>query len=87
MPINDSTVRDALSRLGHWAKAQIVSEVPADLAVCEFDCRECQCSSSNWMNCQHRISKTTGGLRASVVQAKRPDTVVSEKVPPLGDAA
>jgi hypothetical protein len=74
MPINDSTVRNALSRLGHWAKAQIVSEVPEDLAICEFDCRESQCSSSNWMTCERRISKTAGELGPAVIQPKHRDS-------------
>jgi hypothetical protein len=81
--MNDSTVRNALGRLGYWAKAQIVSEVPEDLAICEFDCRESQCSLSNWLSCQRRISQTAGELRPAVTEPNRPDTVV----PRLGDAA
>lgn len=40
MPMNLSKLWIALSELGNWAMEQSVAEVPADLALCEFDCRK-----------------------------------------------
>ena len=62
MPMNFSNLRISLSKLGHWAKEQIVAEVPDDLAVCEFDCRKSQCSWDEWVSCERRISKAAGEL-------------------------
>jgi hypothetical protein len=88
MSLNNSRLRDALSRLGHWAQVQIVSEVPEDLAICEFDCPETQCSISKWMSCQRRISKTAGELSPTAIAPKRPEMVLgAESVQPVGDAA
>jgi hypothetical protein len=49
-------LRFCLSRLGHWMREQVVTEVPADLALCEFDCQQTACSSEEWTTCQRRIS-------------------------------
>ena len=61
-------LRFCLSRLGHWMQEQVVVEVPADLALCEFDCRQTTCSSEEWTICQRRISKAAGELMPFVRQ-------------------
>ena len=71
MPMNFSNLLVSLSKLGHWAKEQIVAEVPDDLAVCEFDCRESQCSWDEWASCERRISKAAGELMPSAIQQER----------------
>ncbi len=71
MRINFSNLRISLSELGHWAKEQSVAEVPADLALCEFDCRKSQCSRDEWVSCERRISKAAGELMPSVIQQER----------------
>jgi len=71
MPMSFSNLRISLSKLGHWAKEQIVAEVPDDLAVCEFDCRESQCSWDEWASCERRISKAAGELMPSAIQQER----------------
>jgi hypothetical protein len=38
-------------------KAQILAEVPADMAACEFDCREVDCVAKDWESCSHRQQK------------------------------
>ena len=75
MPMNFSNLRISLSKLGHWAKEQIVAEVPGDLAVCEFDCRESQCSWDEWGSCERRISKAAGELMP--LESLHDDTYVS----------
>jgi len=48
-----------LSRFLQWLKLQIVSEVPAEDAVCEFDCRKQQCSYGEWAACTRRTKYLT----------------------------
>ncbi len=57
MPMKLVQLRSSLSRLGHWVQQQIVTEVPSDIAFCEFDCRQTACSSEEWATCQRRISQ------------------------------
>jgi len=68
MPINLVQLRFRFSRLGHWVQEQVVAEVPADLALCEFDCRQTACSSEEWTTCRRRISKAAGELMPCVQQ-------------------
>lgn len=44
--------RTALDKLWQWAKNHIVQEVPAGLAVCEFQCRREHCTVSHWRGCE-----------------------------------
>jgi hypothetical protein len=71
MPMNLSKLRISLSELGHWVKEQSVAEVPAGLALCEFDCRKSQCSWDEWVSCERRISRAAGELMPSIVQQER----------------
>ena len=32
-----------------------VPQVPPDIAACEFDCRELECSQGQWERCEHRL--------------------------------
>ncbi|GAC1624351.1 MAG: hypothetical protein PVS2B2_15360 [Candidatus Acidiferrum sp.] len=43
--------RTAFGRVWQWMKDQIVQDVPAGLAVCEFGCRREQCTVSQWQAC------------------------------------
>jgi hypothetical protein len=61
-------LRSCLNRLSHWVQKQVVAEVPADLALCEFDCWQSVCSSEEWTTCQRRISKAAGELMPFVQQ-------------------
>ncbi len=48
-----------------WARFKnrwIISEIPQDIALCEFDCRKGQCSSGEWAACNRRISRAAGEL-------------------------
>jgi len=71
MPMDFPNLHVALSELAHWAKEQSVAEVPADLALCEFDCRKSQCSWDKWVSCERRISKAAGELMPSAIQQER----------------
>ena len=52
------TLRNSISELTHWLRAQWVTEVPEDLAICEFECPESQCSWDDWAQCVRRVSNT-----------------------------
>ena len=49
-------LRTSIIELGRWLKAQLIAEVPDDLAICEFECRESECCFDGWANCVRRIS-------------------------------
>jgi len=50
-------LRTSIIELCRWLKAQWVADVPDDLAICEFECRESKCSFDGWANCVRRISQ------------------------------
>ncbi len=37
-----------------WVSNVLVRPVPADQAVCEFDCRKTSCSQGEWETCERR---------------------------------
>ena len=61
-------LRFSLNGLSHWMREQVVTDVPAGLAPCEFDCRQTTCSSEGWTTCQCRISRAAGELMPCVQQ-------------------
>jgi hypothetical protein len=44
--------RTALVELWRWIKSEIVQDVPAGLAVCEFECQRTHCTVSHWRGCE-----------------------------------
>jgi len=75
MPTKFTKLRLAISELGHWVRKQIVAEVLANLALCEFDCRKSWCSWNEWVSCERRISKAAGELMPSAIQHNAPDAI------------
>ena len=55
-----SRPQNAFVRLWLWAKGQIVSDVPEDIALCEFDCRKPQCTQGEWETCSRRLTRAAG---------------------------
>jgi hypothetical protein len=47
-------------KLRLWLKSQIVSDVPPELALCEFGCRKTQCRFDEWAHCEKRLSYLAG---------------------------
>ena len=43
-----------------WQKvtAMVSVEVPAEVAACEFDCRELNCETRQWASCPRRVHKS-----------------------------
>jgi hypothetical protein len=67
-------VSGALTRLRQWIREQAIQDVPADIALCEFDCRKGQCSLNEWQTCQRRLTGAAGELspRAESVRGTVP---------------
>jgi len=57
-----------LQNIWDWAWGHIISEVPAEDALCEFDCHKPQCTEREWENCVRRLQRAAGEL----MPAKRP---------------
>lgn len=55
--MNTTKLPVLVNELCHWLRNQIVAEVPADLAVCEFECRKTECFSDEWVCCERRLSR------------------------------
>jgi hypothetical protein len=50
--------RDICDRV--WG--QVISEVPENHALCEYDCRKPQCTEREWENCERRLQHAAGQL-------------------------
>lgn len=61
-----------------WLWRQVVEDVPAGDAICEFDCRKSQCQVGEWETCERRLQEAAGELMPSQEPAIRPDA--AEKV-------
>jgi hypothetical protein len=51
-------------------KSSIATEVPADMAACEFSCREETCTAEEWETCDRRH------LEAEAVRSRQQNDVV-----------
>jgi len=45
-----------IARFKHWLTGQLVSEVPLDIALCEYGCRKSQCLQEEWEHCERRLA-------------------------------
>jgi len=50
-----TNAKQVLGTARRWLKAQIVRDVPEDIALCEFDCRKGQCLFGEWESCERRL--------------------------------
>jgi hypothetical protein len=66
-------------KLSLWLKGQIVSDVPPEDALCEFDCRKRNCQFGDWSNCANRLSYLA--LESSLTAR------ISNEQPPIEAAA
>ncbi len=51
-----------LRRLWEWIVGHWVSNVPAEIMVCEFECKKEQCLQGEWDTCEHRILRSAEQL-------------------------
>jgi hypothetical protein len=42
---------------------QLIQDVPEAIAVCEFDCRETDCTVERWASCERRLRARQGYSR------------------------
>jgi len=45
-----------------WLRRQVVEDVPAEDALCEFDCRKPDCAVGEWQTCERRLQNAAGEL-------------------------
>lgn len=62
MPTDPKNVFGSLLEIWKRFAGRLVGNVPADIALCEFDCRKEQCRYDEWSSCERRISKAAGEL-------------------------
>jgi hypothetical protein len=60
----------AVAKFGHWLTAQLASEVPLDIALCEHGCRKPQCLQKDWEHCERRLAFIRRTHAASPEKAK-----------------
>lgn len=44
----------------HFLVNHLIQDVPSELAACEFDCRETECSMERWISCERRMQTQRG---------------------------
>jgi hypothetical protein len=42
-----------------WTEAHMVGTVPAEIAECEFDCRQSPCLDVDWVSCERRVIRAS----------------------------
>jgi hypothetical protein len=50
----------AFAKFRRWLTGQLVSEVPLDIALCEYGCRKRQCLQEDWEHCERRLAFIKG---------------------------
>lgn len=60
-----------ISRLRGWVGPELVSDVPSDLAACEFECKRPECSDEKFIGCERRR------LAAAMATGMEPGTTAS----------
>lgn len=43
-----------VDRVRGWVGSQVVSDVPDDIAACEFECKRPECSDEKFIGCERR---------------------------------
>jgi len=56
-----------VGRLRGWMGMQLVSDVPDDIAACEFECKRPECSDERFVGCERR--RRTEALMAKTDKA------------------
>ena len=61
-----------LSTVWRLMVGQVSQEVPAEDALCEFDCRKPQCFEGEWENCMRRVRRAAGELMPLKAPGRNP---------------
>jgi len=61
-----------LRTVWRWMVGRISREVPAEDALCEFDCRKPQCFEGEWENCMRRVERAAGELMPLKAPGRNP---------------
>jgi hypothetical protein len=71
MPQEGALQGNPLQRVWRFLKRQVVDDTPAELEICEFDCRKDQCVQDEWATCEKRTLKGAGELYPESAEAKK----------------
>jgi len=58
MPESRKKKVSRFARLRQWFENHIIQEAPEHYQICEFSCREFECSMGNWEKCEKRLRST-----------------------------
>jgi len=72
LPEQRRSTTDFFRRVWQNVQKQFIEDVPADIGLCEFDCRKPECSMGEWQNCDRRIVKAAGELSPGGDSPNRP---------------
>jgi hypothetical protein len=73
------TIQTLHRKFWQWLKDQIAQDVPEADGLCEYDCRNQQCTEEEWATCERRIHKAAGELWPDSSPAPRGETNPSVK--------
>jgi hypothetical protein len=65
-----AVVRHAFQWFRQFVERHIVGEVPDEIGLCEFDCRELQCTERQWAVCERRRRKGAEELFPAVTSQR-----------------
>lgn len=72
-----------LKGLVRWIADQFVRDVPADDALCVFDCKTEQCTVGEWATCNRRLHRAAGELMPDSGQEPSPEAnPVADEIEP-----
>jgi hypothetical protein len=71
-----------LQKAWKWVTGQVVGDVPAGDALCEFDCRNRECTQGDWENCDRRRQRGAGEFMPANTATPEPAVIADPKQPP-----
>ena len=77
MTMHFTKIRTSVGELSRWVRNQIVANVPAELAPCEFDCPRSECSLDEGIWCERWVSRAAGERMSLASQRESSEDVQS----------
>lgn len=70
------TTKRMVDRLCDWIGIQLVSDVPGDIAACEFECKRPECSDERFVGCERRRRTEAMMAKTDRAETDRAENVV-----------
>ena len=74
------TTKRMVDRLCDWIGIQLVSDVPGDIAACEFECKRPECSDERFVGCERRRRTEAMMAKTDRAETDRAETDRAENV-------